>query len=104
MNKPLSPALSPQERGKRASHLNCGQREGFLSCGEGGGRGLLKTIVATLNAKYIHSSLAIHWLYVANRDRFDVSFREYSIKEDIGTIARDLLATGCDCIGLGVYI
>ncbi len=105
MNKPLSPALSPQERGRRASHRNCGQRKGSLPCGEGGGRGLSKkTIIATLNAKYIHSSLAVRWLYVANRDRFDLSFREYTIKENIDTIAHNLLATGCDCIGLGVYI
>ena len=64
----------------------------------------MKTIIATLNAKYIHSSLAVRWLYVANRTRFDISFREYTIKEDIEAIARNLLMTGCDCVGLGVYI
>ncbi len=64
----------------------------------------MKTIVATLNAKYIHSSLAVRWLYVANKDRFDLSFREYTVKEKVENIATDMLATGCDCIGLGVYI
>ncbi len=64
----------------------------------------MKTVVATLNAKYIHSSLAMRWLYIANKDRFDLSFKEYTIKEEIGNIASDLLATNCDCIGLGVYI
>ncbi|MDR2037309.1 MAG: B12-binding domain-containing radical SAM protein [Bacteroidales bacterium] len=65
---------------------------------------MLKSVVTTLNAKYIHRSLAVRLLYVANKDRFDISFKEYTIKEDIETIAGDLLSTGCDCIGLGVYI
>ncbi len=64
----------------------------------------MKTLLATLNAKYIHTSLALRWLYVANKDTFDIHFREYTIKEDIETIADDLLSTGCHCIGLGVYI
>ncbi len=64
----------------------------------------MKTIVATLNAKYIHSSLAVRLLYVANKDDFDISFKEYTIKEDVESIVNDLLSTGCDCIGFGVYI
>ena len=64
----------------------------------------MKSIVATLNAKYIHSSLAVRWLYVANVKRFDISFREYTIKDDIDNIAENILSEGCDCIGLGVYI
>lgn len=64
----------------------------------------MKTIVTTLNAKYIHGSLALRLLYVANKDRFDISFREYTIKENIEAIASDLLSSGCDCIGFGVYI
>lgn len=64
----------------------------------------MKTVIATLNAKYIHGSLAVRLLYVANKDRFDISFGEYTIKEDVERIACDLLSTGCDCIGLGVYI
>ena len=64
----------------------------------------MKTVIATLNAKYIHTSLALRWLYVANKDAFDIGFKEYTIKEDIQTVADDLLATCADCIGLGVYI
>ncbi|MDR0296131.1 MAG: hypothetical protein LBH91_08170 [Prevotellaceae bacterium] len=64
----------------------------------------LKTIIATLNAKYIHASLALRWLYVPNKDRFDIGFREYTIKEDLKTVANDLLASGCHCIGLGLSI
>ena len=64
----------------------------------------MKTIVTTLNAKYIHTSLALRWLYVANKDRFDISFREYVIKEDILKIASDLLSCEPDVIGIGIYI
>lgn len=64
----------------------------------------MNTIVATLNAKYIHTSLAVRLLYVANKDRLNIAFKEYTIKESISSIAEDLLAHPCDVVGLGVYI
>ncbi|MDR0794461.1 MAG: DUF4080 domain-containing protein [Tannerella sp.] len=64
----------------------------------------MKVSLTTINAKYIHTSLALRLLYVANRDRFDISFKEFSLKEDVGAIADELLNAGCDVIGLGVYI
>lgn len=64
----------------------------------------MKTVLTTLNAKYIHTSLALRWLYVANKERFDLSFCEYTIKQDPKKIAEELLATGSDIIGFGVYI
>lgn len=64
----------------------------------------MKVVLTTLNAKYIHTSLALRWLYVANRDRFDLSFREYVIKEDVTKVAEDLLATDPDVIGISVSI
>lgn len=64
----------------------------------------MKAAIVTLNAKYIHTSLALRWLYVANKDKCDLLFREYTIKEDIEKIAEDLLATHCDVLCLSVYI
>ncbi|NDW12438.1 DUF4080 domain-containing protein [Bacteroides sp. 214] len=64
----------------------------------------MKTILSTLNAKYIHTSLALRWLYVANKERFDIEFMEFTIKEDVAKIASELLATQCDILGLSVYI
>lgn len=64
----------------------------------------MKTILTTLNAKYIHTSLALRWLYVANKDRFDISFKEYVIKEDVERIADELLASNPNIIGISVYI
>jgi len=64
----------------------------------------MKTILTTLNAKYIHTSLGIRWLYVANKDRFALSFKEYTIKENPERIAAELLETGCEVIGISVSI
>ncbi|MBK5720683.1 B12-binding domain-containing radical SAM protein [Dysgonomonas sp. Marseille-P4677] len=64
----------------------------------------MKTILTTLNAKYIHTSLALRWLYVANKDKFDISFKEYTIKEDLAKISDELLAMQIDVLGLSVSI
>lgn len=64
----------------------------------------MKVLLTTLNAKYIHTSLALRWLYVANKDKFDISFKEYVIKEGVTTIVDDLLLQNPNVIGLSVYI
>lgn len=64
----------------------------------------MKTIITTLNAKYIHTSLAIRLLYVANKDKHDISFSEYIIKEKPEVIADGLLSKNPDIIGLSIYI
>lgn len=64
----------------------------------------MRTVLTTLNAKYIHTSLAIRWLYVANKDRFDLLFKEYTIKDDTGRIADELLSFHCEVIAISVSI
>lgn len=64
----------------------------------------MKTVLSTLNAKFIHTSLGLRWLYVANKDKFDISFKEFTIKEHLDEVVNQLLETDCDVIGLGVYI
>ena len=64
----------------------------------------MKTILATINSKYIHTSLAMRLLYVACKERFDISFKEFILKEDVEKMAAELLHTDCDIVGLGVYI
>lgn len=64
----------------------------------------MKTVLTTLNAKYIHTSLALRWLYVVNKDRFDLSFSEYTIKENPEMIANEILETNCDVVGISVSI
>ncbi len=64
----------------------------------------MKIILTTLNAKYIHTSLALRWLYVVNRERFDISFREYTLRENIETIAAEIIETECNVVGISVSI
>ncbi|MDL2304594.1 B12-binding domain-containing radical SAM protein [Bacteroides sp. OttesenSCG-928-D19] len=64
----------------------------------------MKTHLTTLNAKYIHTSLALRWLYVANKDNHHIDFSEYSLKEKTETIVEDILARNCHIVGLSVYI
>ena len=64
----------------------------------------MKTILTTLNAKYIHTSLALRLLYVANKEKHNIAFREFIIKENTKTIASELLAESPQVIGFSVYI
>lgn len=64
----------------------------------------MKVLLTTLNAKYIHTSLALRWLYVVNKDRFDIFFSEYTIKENVERIAGEIGETGCDVVGISVSI
>lgn len=64
----------------------------------------MKTVLTTFNAKYIHTSLALRWLYVVNKERFDLSFSEYTIKENPEVIADEILETNCDAVGISVSI
>lgn len=64
----------------------------------------MKTVISTLNAKYIHTSLALRLLYVASKSNHDISFKEYTIKESAESISTDLLKQSPQIIGFGVYI
>lgn len=64
----------------------------------------MKTIITTLNAKYIHTSLALRLLYVANKDKHDIRFKEYTIKEKPEIVANELLENSPNVVGLSVYI
>lgn len=64
----------------------------------------MKVLLTTINAKYIHTSLAIRWLYVATRDRFDVSFVEFTLKQSVAHMAEAIVLTQATVVGLSVYI
>jgi radical SAM superfamily enzyme YgiQ (UPF0313 family) len=60
----------------------------------------LKVLLTTLNAKYIHINLAVRLLYHLNKDRHNITYKEFSIKEDQEAIAQycaqfDILAFSC---------
>ena len=60
----------------------------------------MTTLLTTLNAKYIHTNLAIRLLYALNEDRPGLEWKEFTIKEDQNEVATfcsrfDVVAFSC---------
>lgn len=64
----------------------------------------MNVVVATLNAKYIHTSLALRYLKSFSQGEFDVDIAEYTIKDPSMSIAADLFSRKPDVIGFSCYI
>ncbi|MFV0382073.1 MAG: DUF4080 domain-containing protein [Breznakia sp.] len=64
----------------------------------------MKIVLTSLNAKYIHINLALRWLYVANKKRYDVDLKEYTINDNLIAIAEELTKQEADVIAFSVYI
>ena len=64
----------------------------------------MKTIVTTLNAKYIHTNIAIRYLKAYAKPEFDVEMVEYTIKDPAINIVSDLIQRNPDVIGFSCYI
>jgi anaerobic magnesium-protoporphyrin IX monomethyl ester cyclase len=64
----------------------------------------MKIILATLNAKYIHTNLAIRYLKAAARPEFDPELAEYTIKDPAFNIVSDLFQKNPDVVGFSCYI
>ncbi|MBW4084059.1 B12-binding domain-containing radical SAM protein [Paenibacillus sp. S150] len=65
----------------------------------------MKIILATLNAKYIHTSLAIRLLKAYSEHEFqDIHLAEYTIKDPVMNIVSDLFRKKPDVIGFSCYI
>ena len=63
----------------------------------------MSIILATLNSKYIHTNLAIRYLK-ANAPDFDITLREYTLKDTLENMLNDLLSRKPKIIGFSVYI
>ena len=60
----------------------------------------MRVLLTTLNAKYIHTNLAIRLLYQLNKDRAGLSWKEFTIKDNQNTVADfcsqfDVVAFSC---------
>ena len=64
----------------------------------------MKIILSTLNAKYIHTNLAIRYLKAAALPEFDCELAEYTIKDPAFNIVSDLFQKKPDVIGFSCYI
>ncbi len=64
----------------------------------------MKVIVATLNAKYIHTSLALRYLKAYCQQDFDIDIREFTIKDPPMHILSELYQQQPDVLGFSCYI
>lgn len=64
----------------------------------------MRAIVATLNAKYIHTSLALRYLKAYAHPEFQIDIKEFTIKDDPLDIASKLYAQKPHVIGFSCYI
>lgn len=64
----------------------------------------MKTLLITQNAKYIHTSLALRWLYVVSKELHDIDFKEFTIKDSIESIAAYVKEQQVDVLGISVSI
>lgn len=64
----------------------------------------MNIVLTTLNAKYIHTNLAIRYLKAYAQPKFDASIVEYTIKDPVINIVSDLIQKKPDVIGFSCYI
>lgn len=64
----------------------------------------MKIVAATLNAKYIHTNLAIRYLKAYAEPFHDIEIAEYTIKDPTMNIVTDLFRKRPDVIGFSCYI
>lgn len=64
----------------------------------------MKVLLSTLNAKYIHTCLAIRLLKAYSQHEFDIELAEYTIKDPVMNIVSDLFQRKPDVIGFSCYI
>lgn len=67
---------------------------------------MLKTLLVGINAKFIHSNLAIRYLkqYTEKRTEYPVQISEYTINQQPELILREILKLSPDVLGFSCYI
>ncbi|MCM3123557.1 B12-binding domain-containing radical SAM protein [Mesobacillus sp. AQ2] len=64
----------------------------------------MNIVLTTLNAKYIHTNLAIRYLKAYAQPEYDATIAEYTIKDPVINIVSDLIQKKPDVIGFSCYI
>lgn len=66
---------------------------------------IMKILLTTLNSKYVHSNLALKYLYtVAAGEYSDVEVREFTINQDLTYIYMELVRANYDMVCFSCYI
>lgn len=61
-------------------------------------------LLATLNSKYIHSSLSLKYLQAMLKDDMETGIAEYTINETVQDIIEDIIRKGYDTVAFSCYI
>lgn len=64
----------------------------------------MQIVLTTLNAKYIHTNLALRYLKASARPEFDPQIVEYTIKDPAFNIVSDIFQKKPDVVGFSCYI
>ena len=65
----------------------------------------MKILLTTLNSKYVHSNLALKYLYsVAVGSGLDIALKEFTINNEMGYIYGEILRGGYDLVCFSTYI
>ncbi|MGI6608842.1 MAG: DUF4080 domain-containing protein [Erysipelotrichaceae bacterium] len=64
----------------------------------------MKVLLTTLNARYIHKSLALRWLYVARDKKHETILKEFTINDNLENIVDSIVRINPDLIGFSCYI
>lgn len=65
----------------------------------------MKILLTTLNSKYVHSNLALKYLYsVSEGSGLDIDLKEFTINNEMGYIYTEILRGGYDLVCFSVYI
>ncbi|MDE6252733.1 MAG: DUF4080 domain-containing protein [Lachnospiraceae bacterium] len=66
----------------------------------------MKVVLAAINAKYIHSNLAVYCLYSYSKEEFgqDIEIVQYTINQQIDYIIKDLYMKKPDVVAFSCYI
>lgn len=64
----------------------------------------MKILLTTMNAKYIHKNLALRWIFQACPNKEHVILKEYTLKEDLEVMVKDILSMKIDVLAFSTYI
>lgn len=64
----------------------------------------MKVLLMTFNSSYIHPNLALRWLYVSRDKSHETFICEYTIKDNLDKVIKEIDDLDVDVIGMSVYI
>ncbi|WP_170006773.1 B12-binding domain-containing radical SAM protein [Bacillus fonticola] len=64
----------------------------------------MKVVLSSLNAKYIHTNLAIRYLKAYAAPTYEVELAEYTMKDPVMSIVADIMLKKPDVVGFSCYI